>query len=101
MHLSPENQRLTLLVLALIVATITLILSYPRLTSSLTYLAVDAALKHQWDDYPIKPNQFPGLIETARHSIEQLDENLKVLEKGPLGEDEMARLREFGRIVHG
>jgi hypothetical protein len=60
--------------LAVIIATITLILSYPRLTSSFTYLPVDAALKHQWEDYPIKLNQFPGLIDTAKHSIEQLDE---------------------------
>ena len=71
---TPQNQRLALLVLAVIIATITLNLSYPRLTSSLTYLPVDAALKHQWEDYPIKLNQFPGLIDTAKHSIEQLDE---------------------------
>lgn len=74
MHSNPNNQRLALIVLAVIIATITLILSYPRLTSSLTYLPVDAALKHQWEDYPIKLNQFPGLIDTAKHSIDKLDE---------------------------
>ena len=71
MQLSPKNQRLALIVLALIIATITLMLSYPRLTSSLTYLPVEAALTRHWQDYPIKPNQYPGLIDTARHSIKR------------------------------
>ena len=29
------------------------------------------------------------------------DENLRALEKGPLSDEEMAFMREFGRTVHG
>jgi aryl-alcohol dehydrogenase-like predicted oxidoreductase len=31
----------------------------------------------------------------------QLRENLRALERGPLGPEEMAWMREFGRVVHG
>lgn len=34
-------------------------------------------------------------------SLAQLDENLAGLAKGPLSEEEMAWMREFGRVVHG
>lgn len=34
-------------------------------------------------------------------SIQQLDENLKALERGPLSPEEMTWMREFGRVVHG
>lgn len=32
---------------------------------------------------------------------EQLDQNIAAVAKGPLGEDELAWMREFGRVVHG
>jgi aryl-alcohol dehydrogenase-like predicted oxidoreductase len=31
----------------------------------------------------------------------QLRENLEALERGPLGDDEMEWIRDFGRAVHG
>jgi aryl-alcohol dehydrogenase-like predicted oxidoreductase len=34
-------------------------------------------------------------------SAAQLRENLRALERGPLGPEEMAWMREFGRVVHG
>lgn len=37
----------------------------------------------------------------APKTIAELDENLAGLERGPLASDEMERLREFGRAVHG
>lgn len=37
----------------------------------------------------------------APKTIAELDENLSALERGPLAEHEMKRLREFGRAVHG
>jgi hypothetical protein len=33
--------------------------------------------------------------------VEQVRENLAALEKGPLSEDEMTWMRDFGRAVHG
>lgn len=36
---------------------------------------------------------------TGPASVEQLKENLMALDKGPLSEDEMATLREFGQLV--
>jgi aryl-alcohol dehydrogenase-like predicted oxidoreductase len=37
----------------------------------------------------------------APKTLAELDENLTGLERGPLTSDEMERLREFGRAVHG
>lgn len=34
-------------------------------------------------------------------SVEQLKENVAAIQKGPLSEDEMRWMREFGRVVHG
>lgn len=66
--------KVALLTLVIILSTTTLYLSIPRLFSSLTYLPVEAALKHHWIDYPIKADQYTGLIETAKQSIEKLNE---------------------------
>ena len=41
------------------------------------------------------------VVLTGPASGAQLDENLKALERGPLGEDEMKWMREFGKLVHG
>jgi len=66
-------KRLSLLTLVAGLAGAVLLLSYPRLTSSLTYLPVEAALKRNWGDYPIKKNQFPVLIGFAKKAIGTLD----------------------------
>ncbi len=36
----------------------------------------------------------------VRH-LQELDDNLRGLEQGPLSDDELRGIREFGRIVHG
>lgn len=41
------------------------------------------------------------VVLTGPASGKQLDENLAALEKGPLDDDEMKWMREFGRAVHG
>jgi len=66
-------KRLSLLSLFASLATAVLLLSYPRFTSSLSYLPVEAALKRNWEDYPIKQNQFPVLIGFAKKAIGRLD----------------------------
>jgi aryl-alcohol dehydrogenase-like predicted oxidoreductase len=38
---------------------------------------------------------------TGPASTTQLEENLAALERGPLTNDELTRIREFGRVVHG
>jgi aryl-alcohol dehydrogenase-like predicted oxidoreductase len=37
---------------------------------------------------------------TAPSNVEQLQENLRALEQGPLSDEEMAFMREFGDVVH-
>ncbi len=54
-------------------AVVTILLSYPRLVSSLSYLPVDAALKRHWEDYPIKKDRFPALIGIAKNANQVLD----------------------------
>ena len=66
-------KRFILLSLAAALAIAVLILSYPRLASSLGYIPVDAALRRHWQDYPIKQSQFPVLIVIAQKTIEKLD----------------------------
>jgi aryl-alcohol dehydrogenase-like predicted oxidoreductase len=41
------------------------------------------------------------VVLTGPASRAELDENLRALEKGPLSAEEMAWMREFGRVVHG
>ena len=38
---------------------------------------------------------------TAPSNQKQLDENISALAKGPLAQDEMRFMREFGDVVHG
>ncbi|MCP3954113.1 MAG: hypothetical protein GY697_18145 [Desulfobacterales bacterium] len=66
-------KRLFVLILVAGFATTVVFLSFPRFTSSLTYLPVEAALKRNWGDYPIKKNQFPVLIGFAKKAIRKLD----------------------------
>ncbi len=66
-------KRRLLLCLAAILAVYVLLLSYPRLMSSLHYLPVETALKRNWGDYPIPQRQFPILIEIAKKAINTLD----------------------------
>ncbi len=66
-------KRLSVLTLVAGLATAVLFLSYPRFTSSLTYLPVEAALNRNWGDYPIRRNQFPVLIGFAKKAIQKLD----------------------------
>jgi aryl-alcohol dehydrogenase-like predicted oxidoreductase len=37
---------------------------------------------------------------TAPSNIRQLEANLKALEQGPLSDEELAWMREFGDVVH-
>jgi aryl-alcohol dehydrogenase-like predicted oxidoreductase len=37
---------------------------------------------------------------SAPYNAEQLDENLDALEQGPLGEEEMRLITEYGDFVH-
>jgi hypothetical protein len=73
MLMNTQTKRLSLLVLTATLASIVLFLSYPRFTSSLSYIPVDAALKRHWEDYPIKQSQFPVLIGIAEKAIQKLD----------------------------
>lgn len=41
------------------------------------------------------------VVLTGPRNVEELRENLAAIEKGPLSEEEMGFLREFGRAVHG
>ncbi len=41
------------------------------------------------------------LVLTGPANEAQLDENLAALDRGPLSDDEMTWIREFGRVVHG
>jgi aryl-alcohol dehydrogenase-like predicted oxidoreductase len=41
------------------------------------------------------------VVLTGPRSVGELRENLAAIEKGPLSDEEMAFLREFGRAVHG
>ena len=66
--------RIILLTLLTTLAAITLYLSAPRFLSALSFLPVEASLKHHWIDHPIKPDQFPSLIDTAKKSIKKLNE---------------------------
>lgn len=71
--MASQIKRFSLLVLGAVVAIFVLQLSYPRVTSSISYFPVEAALKHHWKDYPIKQSQFPVLIDIANKSILKLD----------------------------
>jgi aryl-alcohol dehydrogenase-like predicted oxidoreductase len=37
---------------------------------------------------------------TAPSNVSQLEENLKAIEEGPLSDEEMRFMREFGDVVH-
>lgn len=41
------------------------------------------------------------VVLSGPRDARELDENLAALERGPLADDEMAWMREFGRVVHG
>jgi aryl-alcohol dehydrogenase-like predicted oxidoreductase len=42
-----------------------------------------------------------NLCLTAPATAEQLEDNLKALDAGPLDEEEMARIRRIGRHIYG
>lgn len=46
-------------------------------------------------------NPHVDVVLTGPRNVEELRENLAAIEKGPLSEEEMGFLREFGRAVHG
>ena len=71
--MSIQIKRLSFLALVATLATTVLLLSYPRFTSSISFLPVHAALNRHWDDYPIKSEQFPVLIQFANKAIDKLD----------------------------
>lgn len=62
--------KVALLTLVIILSITTLILSYPRLMSSYTYIPVQIALTKHWKGDSIKIQQFPQLIETTKKAIE-------------------------------
>ena len=68
-----QSRRTGLLLLAACLASVVLILAYPRFTTHLSYVPVDAALRRHWEDYPIRQSQFPALIEIAQKAIQTLD----------------------------
>jgi hypothetical protein len=68
-----QLNRLTLLSLAAILSIIVLVLAYPRFSSSLSYIPVEAALDRHWKDYPIKQSQYPVLIGIANKAIKKHD----------------------------
>lgn len=71
--MTAQIKRISLLALTGALAAFVVLLSYPRFTSSLSFLPVDAALKRHWEDYQIKQNQFPVLIGIAEKTIQKLD----------------------------
>jgi hypothetical protein len=68
-----QSKRLILLSLATILSISVLALAYPRFTSSISYIPVEAALDRHWKDYPIKQSQYPVLIGHANKAIKKLD----------------------------
>jgi hypothetical protein len=68
-----QSKRLMLLSLATILSISVLAFAYPRFTSSLSYIPVEAALDRHWKDYPIKQSQYPVLIGHANKAIKKLD----------------------------
>jgi aryl-alcohol dehydrogenase-like predicted oxidoreductase len=46
-------------------------------------------------------NAHVDVVLMGVRTVEELDENLHALERGPLSDGEMQRLRAFGRAVHG
>jgi len=46
-------------------------------------------------------NPSVDLVLTGPADEQQLDENLRALDRGPLSDDEMRELRAFGKVVHG
>jgi aryl-alcohol dehydrogenase-like predicted oxidoreductase len=46
-------------------------------------------------------NPYVDVVVSAPKTAAQMRENIKALEKGPLSDDEMARMRALGKAVHG
>ncbi|MET0411157.1 MAG: aldo/keto reductase, partial [Polyangiaceae bacterium] len=46
-------------------------------------------------------NPHVDIVLMGVRTLDELDENLRALERGPLGDAEMQRIRAFGRAVHG
>ncbi len=74
----------------------------------------------RWGKLLKRPKAWTGEVPTAGHcyrfcladphvdvtlsgpgSVKELRENLEAVEQGPLSDEEMAWMREFGRVVHG
>ena len=68
-----QSKRMGLLLLMALLSLVVLLMAYPRLSSSLSYIPVEAALARHWEDYPIKQSQYPVLINAAKSSIRTLD----------------------------
>jgi len=64
---------IALLLLVATVAGATLLLSWPRLQASVTYLPVDTAIKHYYASREIPSAQLAGLIERAQQAIDLHD----------------------------
>jgi aryl-alcohol dehydrogenase-like predicted oxidoreductase len=46
-------------------------------------------------------NPHVDLVVSAPKTAAQMRENMQALERGPLSDEEMARMRALGRAVHG
>ena len=91
---------------------------FPHLTPGKQ--AIVAYTATRWGKLLKRPKGYEGEVPTAGHcyrfslsnphvnavltgprNVKQLEENLEEMKKGPLNEDEMTWMRQFGKIVHG
>ncbi|MCP5055057.1 MAG: aldo/keto reductase, partial [bacterium] len=42
-----------------------------------------------------------NVVLTGPKNLQQLEENIAAVKKGPFNQEEMARIRNFGKAVHG
>lgn len=91
---------------------------FPHLTPGKQTIVAYTATR--WGKLLKRPKGYEGEVPTAGHcyrfslsdphvnvvltgpgNIKQLEDNLEAIKKGPLNEDEMTWMRQFGKIVHG
>jgi hypothetical protein len=73
MSAKPLVYRYTLIVAVGLAASVLLLLSWPRLQASFSYLPVDTAMSNYWKEREIDYQQLDALIERAAESIELHD----------------------------
>ena len=65
----PSLYRYTLIMTIGVTASILMVLSWPRLHASVSYLPVDTAISNYWKTREINKEQLDGLIERAQETI--------------------------------